>query len=58
MLSIMVQGYDQTFVPLSVMMALVCLGVLISLVGLLTFHVRAAVYARPLNYHTDILRQH
>jgi hypothetical protein len=40
------------------MMALVCVGVLVSLVGLLTFHVRAPIYARPLNYHTDILRQH
>lgn len=51
------QGYDQTIVPLVVMIILVALGALGSLLGLMVFHARAAVYARPLNYHVDVLNQ-
>jgi hypothetical protein len=51
------QGYDQTIIPLVVVIVLVSVGALGSLVGLLVFHVRAAVYARPLSYHLDVLNQ-
>eukprot|EP00879_Flechtneria_rotunda_P031296 GHRR01034173.1.p3 GENE.GHRR01034173.1~~GHRR01034173.1.p3 ORF type:complete len:117 (+),score=36.53 GHRR01034173.1:1036-1386(+) len=50
-------GYDQTAIPLAVTMVLVSLGVVASLAGLVLFHLSAAVYARPLNYHTDVLNQ-
>lgn len=51
------QGYDQTIIPLVVVIVLVSVGALASLLGMLVFHVRAAVYARPLSYHMDVLNQ-
>ena len=51
------QGYDRTIVPLVLMGVLVSAGAGMSAVGLLLFHVRTAVYARPLSYHKDVLRQ-
>ncbi|WIA16443.1 hypothetical protein OEZ85_013129 [Tetradesmus obliquus] len=50
-------GYDQTIIPLVVVIMLVSVGALASLLALLVFHVRAAVYARPLSYHADVLNQ-
>lgn len=52
-----VQGYDTTIIPLVVMIILMSVAALASLAGLLVFHVRAPFYARPLNYHADVLHQ-
>lgn len=51
------QGYDRTFVPLALTGALLCAGVGASAAGVFAFVVRAPVYARPLSYHADVLRQ-
>jgi hypothetical protein len=40
-----------------VTIASVSLAAVCSLGGLLVFHVKAAVYARPLSYHADVLHQ-
>lgn len=39
------------------MVALVSAGIVAATVGLLLFHVRQTFYAKPINYHTDVLRQ-
>lgn len=36
---------------------LLCAGVAAAAAGLFAFVVRATVYARPLSYHADVLRQ-
>lgn len=51
------QGYDRTLIPMVLMGVLVSAGVGMSAVGLLIFHVREAVYARPLSYHRDVLNK-
>lgn len=43
--------------PLLVTLLLVSAAAVGSLASLLLFHARQAVYARPLSYHTDVLRQ-
>lgn len=53
----MLQGYDTTITPLVIMIILMSVAALAALVGLLVFHVRAAFYARPLNFHADVLHQ-
>jgi hypothetical protein len=42
---------------MALMGALLCVGVGLSAAGVFLFHVRAAVYARPLSYHADVLGQ-
>lgn len=51
------QGYDRTVVPLAVTGALLGAGALAAGGGMLVFQARAAVYARPLSYHRDVLGQ-
>lgn len=51
------QGYDTTIIPLVIMIILMSVAALAALVGLLVFHARAAFYARPLNFHADVLHQ-
>ncbi|KAI8471481.1 MAG: hypothetical protein J3K34DRAFT_506752 [Monoraphidium minutum] len=51
------EGYDRTLIPLVLTGALVCAGAAAGAAGLLVFHVRQPVYARPLSYHRDVLRQ-
>lgn len=51
------QGYDTTIIPLVIMIILMSVAAVAALVGLLVFHVRAAFYARPLNFHADVLHQ-
>lgn len=51
------QGYDRTLVPLALMGSLLCAGVGASAAGAFAFIVRAPLYARPLSYHADVLRQ-
>ncbi len=51
------QGYDTTIIPLVVLIILMSVAALASLLGLLVFHARAALYARPLSYHADVLHQ-
>ncbi|GLC45559.1 hypothetical protein PLESTB_001206200 [Pleodorina starrii] len=51
------EGYDQTVVPLVIIMALVVLGVVLGGVGLLLFAVFPTTYARPLSHHLDVMEQ-
>jgi hypothetical protein len=55
--AVRLQGYDTTIIPLVIMIILMSVAALAGLVGLLVFHVRAAFYARPLNFHADVLHQ-
>ncbi|PNH07400.1 hypothetical protein TSOC_006146 [Tetrabaena socialis] len=49
------EGYDLTIIPVVIITAVVCIGVLLGAVGMLVFHVLPTVYARPLSYHLDIM---
>ncbi|GIL74008.1 hypothetical protein Vretimale_5060 [Volvox reticuliferus] len=51
------EGYDQTVVPLIIIMAVLVVGVLLGAVGMLIFAVLPTTYARPLSYHMDVLAQ-
>lgn len=51
------QGYDRTLVPLVLMGSLLCAGVGAAAAGVFAFWVRQPLYARPLCYHADVLRQ-
>lgn len=51
------QGYNQTIIPMSIIMAFLCLGVLLGGLFLLVGHVLPPLYARPLSYHLDILEE-
>jgi hypothetical protein len=51
------QGYDRTIIPLTVVMILICLGVVAAPLGLLFFAVFPTRYAKPLSYHADVLQQ-
>jgi hypothetical protein len=53
-----VQGYDSSIIPLVIVIILMSVAALAALVGMLAFHARAAFYARPLNYHADVMHQH
>ena len=55
--TIRVQGYDQTIIPLVLIMAVLCIGILVGGVGMLVLYVLPPVYAKPLSYHVDILRK-
>jgi ABC-type uncharacterized transport system permease subunit len=48
-------GYNATIIPMLVLAALIGAGALAGLAGMFMFHFSTAVYARPLNHHTDIL---
>lgn len=48
------QGYDNTIIPLVVIMTVVCLGICVGGCGVLRYFVLPPVYARPLSYHLDI----
>ncbi|EFJ49693.1 hypothetical protein VOLCADRAFT_89670 [Volvox carteri f. nagariensis] len=50
------EGYDQTIVPLVVVMVILAIGVLMSAVGMLIFALLPTVYARPLSHHLDVLK--
>lgn len=52
------QGHDTTVIPLIVMCTLVCLGVLASAGGVISYSLQIPVYARPLSFHTDVLRHY
>lgn len=51
------QGYDSSVIALVVMIVLMSVAAVAALAGLLVFHVRAAFYARPLNFYADVLHQ-
>lgn len=51
------QGYDATVLPRLGMIVTVTVGIALAAVGVLLFHVRTPVYAKPLNHHVDVLRQ-
>jgi hypothetical protein len=46
------QGYDQTVVPLTIIMIFLCLGIVVSWVGMLAFQGTAQFYAKPLPTHS------
>jgi hypothetical protein len=50
------QGFDQTIVPLTVIMVFLCLGIVVAALGLLFFQVFPTYYARPLRYDVDIIK--
>lgn len=54
----LMQGYDQTVVPLVIIAIVLGLGFLAGLVGMLVFHVVPPLYARPLNYQVDVERKY
>lgn len=49
------QGYDRTIVPMVLTGIFIAAGAALSAGGFLLFHVRAAVYARPISYAVDVL---
>ncbi|GMH40201.1 hypothetical protein BSKO_08105 [Bryopsis sp. KO-2023] len=49
------QGYDDTVVPLGIILSVMVLGAILSLAGMFIFYCQPTTYARPLSYHTDIL---
>lgn len=51
------QGYDVSIVPLVVTIVAAAAAAVCSLAGVLVLHARAAVYARPLSFHADVLSQ-
>lgn len=51
------KGYDTAVIPMVVTVILMSLAAVAALAGLLIFQFQAAFYARPLNFHTDVLRQ-
>ena len=53
--SLTLKGYDQTIVPMAVVMSLLCFGLVISGLGLLFFFVFPTHYARPLRYDIDVI---
>lgn len=53
----MLQGYDTTIIPLVILIILMAVAAVAALLGLLVFHARAALYARPLNFYADVLHQ-
>lgn len=51
------QGYDGTLIPLVVTIAAVSAAAAGGLAALLLLHARARLYAAPLSFHADVLRQ-
>lgn len=52
------QGYDQTIIPMVIIMILIGLGIIIGGVGLIIFQAGTQFYARPLSYHLDVERKY
>ncbi len=50
------QGYDQTIVPMSIIMGFMCLCIVLAGLGLMIFQASPKFYARPLSHHVDVLR--
>ncbi|KAG2427007.1 hypothetical protein HYH02_014653 [Chlamydomonas schloesseri] len=50
-------GYNQTIIPMAIIMSLLCLGILVGGVFMLVAHVLPPLYARPLSYHLDVLEE-
>jgi hypothetical protein len=53
----LLQGYDQTIIPMTVVMVSICLGIVVAGMGMLFLQVFPAFYARPLRYDVDVLEQ-
>ncbi|GAX82455.1 hypothetical protein CEUSTIGMA_g9882.t1 [Chlamydomonas eustigma] len=51
------KGYDQTIIPMTVVMVSICLGIVVAGMGMLFLQVFPAFYARPLRYDVDVLGQ-
>jgi len=48
-------GYDQTIVPMSIIMSFLTFGIVLGALGMCCFQGSSQVYARPLSYHEDVL---
>ncbi len=51
------QGYNNTIIPMAIIMSFLCLGILLGGLFLLVVHVLPPLYARPLSYHLDVLEE-
>lgn len=50
------QGYDQTYIPLIVIMSVMCVGICCAGCGMLNYEAFRTQHARPLRYNEDVMR--
>ncbi|KAK9830027.1 hypothetical protein WJX72_009284 [[Myrmecia] bisecta] len=49
--------YDQTIIPMIIILLLMIIGAVAAGLGMIVHHLKTPVYAKRLNYYTDVLRQ-